>query len=761
VSNNGFWCGDWTTMNLVNATTGATIAAGPAQANAYGCAYDADPAGPYLWVHAQTGSPADQVEQNKITGTTLTPTGVTHNLGTLPGFPSGGIAGGLEWVIHGNKGGLLGGVQNLNWVFAMEIRADQGGGGGGTPPGLVGYNIYRNSALIHYNPHPDSITYYDYGLNPGTYKYDVKARYDLTPYGFPGQFGESLENTAGEQTVTLNCGAPLPFYEPWDQGSFAFQSWQPGAHWTMNTGIGNPAPCADFIWNPAVTNYSFALTSEVIDASPWTCASIWLDFDVKLIDRNNTGKEKLTVDLFYNGSWHQKLEISNNGSTGWVSKHLDISSVKGKSFRIRFVANGENSADMLHWYVDNVHAYGICKAPTNLSKTQSQFTTTLTWTAPSCGGSSGQIMWFIFDDGTAESGWVDSGEVGWLGNEFPISNAYDGVLKEFKMYFMANPSGQAFPLQVDVFDQAKVLVGSTPTFTPSTDDWVTVTAPDIPFAGKFYALVKWNNNPTQTNYLGWDEDGPYAAQNLGWYNYVGAPAWLKLNDPSIGGTPGVFLIQAKALVGAELKEVVLVPGEQPTPVAVGPNSHLSKVNRKVDTHFYGVMGPETDDSDSSVLVGYNVYRTGIDAMGQPPYNKLNASAVTATTYVDTYPSTTEPGKTLKYFVTSIYKNSENNEVLCEASSDTISVTFPAVGMNELTHGQVTIYPNPATEVINVKSDYTISRIDVMNFVGQTVYTSKVDAKISKLDVTGFVPGVYFVKVSTSEGIRTVKITVTH
>jgi hypothetical protein len=83
-------------------------------------------------------------------------------------------------------------------------------------------------------------------------------------------------------------------------------------------------------------------------------------------------------------------------------------------------------------------------------------------------------------------------------------------------------------------------------------------------------------------------------------------------------------------------------------------------------------------------------------------------------------------------------------------------------MNELTNGQIMIYPNPATEVVNMKSDYTITGIDVMNFVGQTVYTmSNVDAKTAKINVTTFKAGVYFVKVSTTEGIRTVKITVTH
>ncbi|MEI7897913.1 MAG: hypothetical protein WCJ26_12820, partial [bacterium] len=106
-----------------------------------------------------------------------------------------------------------------NQIAGATLPVTTSGGGGGTPAGLIGYNIYRGGVFIHYNPHQDSLTYYDYGLNPGTYKYDVKAKYNLTTYGFPGQFGESLGNTLGEQTVTLNCGTPLPFYEPWDAGT--------------------------------------------------------------------------------------------------------------------------------------------------------------------------------------------------------------------------------------------------------------------------------------------------------------------------------------------------------------------------------------------------------------------------------------------------------------------------------------------------------------------------------------------------------------
>jgi hypothetical protein len=164
-------------------------------------------------------------------------------------------------------------------------------------------------------------------------------------------------------------------------------------------------------------------------------------------------------------------------------------------------------------------------------------------------------------------------------------------------------------------------------------------------------------------------------------------------------------------------------------------------------------------SDSSVVTGYNVYRTA--ETGVAPYTKLNAAPLSGTTYVDTYPSTLEDG-TFKYYVTVLYKNSENNDILCEPSTDTILVTFPAVGMNELTSGQIMVFPNPANEIVNIKSDFTITSIDVMNFVGQTVYTSSnVDAKTAKLNVTAFKVGVYFVKVNTTEGVRTVKITVTH
>ena len=187
-----------------------------------------------------------------------------------------------------------------------------------------------------------------------------------------------------------------------------------------------------------ITDYDASMESPILNAGPWTCASIWLDYDYSLVDRNATGDEKLNVDLFYNGSWHSKVEYANDGSVGWTPQHIDISSVKGKAFKVRFRANGANSSDILHWYVDNIHVYGVCNNPTDLAVEWTGPTeATLTWTAPVCGGGGGgTVVQYIFDDGTFENGWgINPGYLAWLGTEFPLASTVEGVIQSVDVWF--------------------------------------------------------------------------------------------------------------------------------------------------------------------------------------------------------------------------------------------------------------------------------------------------------------------------------------
>ena len=182
--NGGFWCGNWNDIGAIK-KTGQLLYNGPALTSNYGDAYDDQSdyqVKNYLWTFSQSGAHSCDLTKYEIKTTApyLVPTGVVKDAWTVPGY-NAGIAGGLCSHKVNNKFALIGNMQQSpNLVFAYEL-CDYHGGGGGVPPGLIGYNIYRDDNFIHYNPHPDSLDYYDMNLDPGTYKYDVTAIYDLTP----------------------------------------------------------------------------------------------------------------------------------------------------------------------------------------------------------------------------------------------------------------------------------------------------------------------------------------------------------------------------------------------------------------------------------------------------------------------------------------------------------------------------------------------------------------------------------------------------
>ena len=254
-----------------------------------------------------------------------------------------------------------------------------------TPPGLLGYSVYRNDVAIAQINDPDSLFFYDYNLEPGIYHYGIAAKYDLTPYGFPGQEAQSLP--AGPLHITITFGRQIPFFEAWNSGSFSFNEWTldpyPG-NWFVDQSEGNPAPAASFRWQPPMVNYDISLESPAFNGVPYNCAAIWFDFDLKLVDHNSTGNEKMVVEVYYNNEWHKKAEFRNQGNFGWTSSHIDISPVRGKGFRVRFRATGQNSADILHWLVDNISIYPVCYPARHPAGQPIGNIVKLTWNPPVC-----------------------------------------------------------------------------------------------------------------------------------------------------------------------------------------------------------------------------------------------------------------------------------------------------------------------------------------------------------------------------------------
>ena len=70
-------------------------------------------------------------------------------------------------------------------------------------------------------------------------------------------------------------------------------------------------------------------------------------------------------------------------------------------------------------------------------------------------------------------------------------------------------------------------------------------------------------------------------------------------------------------------------------------------------------------------------------------------------------------------------------------------------------GSITIYPNPAEDVINISSSNQINNVTVFNFIGQPVYQGNSNI----INTTNFKTGVYIVRIETTDGLTTEKITI--
>lgn len=81
----------------------------------------------------------------------------------------------------------------------------------------------------------------------------------------------------------------------------------------------------------------------------------------------------------------------------------------------------------------------------------------------------------------------------------------------------------------------------------------------------------------------------------------------------------------------------------------------------------------------------------------------------------------------------------------------LTVTQTFVGVSEIEAVQVNVYPNPANDVVNVRSNEVISSIEMYNVVGELVMTSNPRNMVSVLNVSDLEVGIYTIQVATAKG----------
>lgn len=514
--------------------------------------------------------------------------------------------------------------------------------------------------------------------------------------------------------LPLSDTLALPFLEDWNSGSFSFNHWSfPNGqgNWQIWNTIGNPEPSAKFGGLPQKNNYSFPLESLVFMGNKYNCSEIYIAFDLKLVDFISSNTEKLRVEYFADSTWNMVSEYGNDGSLDWTHQKLHLPSASRNIFSVRFTAYGINSSRINAWYIDNIELTYECIRPENLEGYGYQTSWYLEWDPLICYGWNPST--YVYDDGTAENGWkISPGYLAWLGTEFPVEATASGVIQSVDVWFGWGPSSSG--LSVDIFNGDHLLIGSSDPFTSPSEEWLNIPMNDIPFNGPFFAMVKWDF--VQTNYFGYDENGPYASHNLEWY--FDGTTWSHFSEIA-GAAHGVFMIRVHGLQ----------------------------------------QGDDLDDTGNNFmyLVGYNVFRSTTGYQG--PFIQRNSDYISEPEYVDWSPGVNcgSSGNPCYYIVTATFHDYSTDTLMCVTSSDTVGMIY--VGLPENTEQeQFQVYPNPCQDRFYIESENPIQQMKIYDAFGRTWDESPFPVSGKKVvDVTCWPAAVYFLKIQTKFFTNTRKI----
>jgi len=733
-----FWANNWDTDMILFDETGTQLDALSGMPSLYGVAYDNFTAdGPYLWFFTGTTSGGGcQVEQYSLPNEALT--GVAHSVSG--DFGSGYIAGGLyvsTSIVPGKV--VLGGTAQGTPDLAFGYEIGEGGGPGPSVANLLGYNIYRDDAMVAFVEKP-ALEYFDLDLAPATYSYHITAVYDLTPYGFAGQTGESM--IEGPIDVEVIYGYELPFMEDFTTGVFETNQWVVnGGNWQIAGQAGNPAPAAEFTYAPVVTGYEQSIESAYLIGAGMIDGSIKLDFDLKHTLINASETETLSVEVNNGSGWVQVAQYKNTANFDWETKNLDITSrAKDHVFQIRFVARGENTTNINNWLVDNVHVYRLCEAPTELVASLPAPTThgdqiLLEWVAPNA-PTPGPSGWLFWDNGTN----VDAiGLTG--GGTFNVAVRFTPAqLAEYagtsltKIRMFAYGPGGTLVLKVWTGANASQLVMSQPIASYTAGAWNEWTL-DTPVMVSGTTELWFGYAVTHgTDYVAGCDGGP-AVAGYGDMISLDGSVWESMSQAYALNYNWNLQGYVEAVDGVSTQ---LQPINDNT--VYGPVSELVRGNYPM---LSGASLPVESMNASRELTGYNIYR-----------DEVLIGNTTETSYLDTDPAISVLGQTYCYNVTAVYEDCES------AFSNTACETVIAADNIEVS--AVNVYPNPSNSVVNIELTNDISQLVIYNYVGQVVYEQVVAKDMNiQIDVRNYDAGAYLVKFITRSGESfTKKIAVT-
>lgn len=101
-----------------------------------------------------------------------------------------------------------------------------------------------------------------------------------------------------------------------------------------------------------------------------------------------------------------------------------------------------------------------------------------------------------------------------------------------------------------------------------------------------------------------------------------------------------------------------------------------------------------------------------------------------------------------------------NSIGCVDTSECVNVTI--TGLNETLAGEIQIYPNPSTGLVEIELGQSESvNLQVLNIQGKTIFDKEIYQSSFGLDLSGFADGVYSLRITTETGSITRKLILQH
>ena len=90
------------------------------------------------------------------------------------------------------------------------------------------------------------------------------------------------------------------------------------------------------------------------------------------------------------------------------------------------------------------------------------------------------------------------------------------------------------------------------------------------------------------------------------------------------------------------------------------------------------------------------------------------------------------------------------------TNTTLNTLQTASGLYELNGGSFEMYPNPSNGIVTINSSNAISKITVINVLGEVVKSITADSKQVIVDLTDLKSNVYFLQITDAKNQTSIK-----